>query len=199
MDFIRGTLSQEITPPLPAGRVMLRAPRMSDYAAWASLRGTSRDHLTPFEPEWPPDELSRQAFKERVKRYQREARDDEGHAFLIFETASGTLAGGITLSNIRRGVAQMGTVGYWIGVTAVRKGYATAALRAVIEFSFRELHLHRLEAACMPANVASLRTLERCGFRREGFAPRYLKINGAWQDHVLFALSTEDWIGEPAA
>ncbi|MEZ5850784.1 MAG: GNAT family protein [Hyphomicrobiaceae bacterium] len=199
MAFIRATLTPEITPTLPAGAVMLRAPRMSDYAAWAAMRGHSRDHLTPFEPEWQLDELSRAAFKERVRRYQREARNDDGHAFLIFEKASGDLAGGISLSNIRRGVAQMGTVGYWIGVTATRKGYATAALRAVTEYALRELHLHRIEAACMPTNAASLRTLERCGFRREGIAPRYLKINGAWQDHVLFALSVEDWIGETAA
>lgn len=199
MAFIRATLSQEITPPLPAGPVMLRAPRMSDFTAWASLRAASRDHLTPFEPEWQPDELSRHAFKERVKRYRREARNDEGHAFLVFETASGVLVGGITLGNIRRGVAQMGVVGYWIGATAKRRGYATAALRAVTDYAFRDLRLHRVEAACMPSNAASLRTLERCGFGREGIAARYLKINGVWQDHVLFALSVDDWIGEPAA
>ena len=94
---------------------------------------------------------------------------------------------------MRRGVAQTAAVGYWIGRAFARQGFGSAALRAVTLFAFEELRLHRLEAACMPSNAASLHTLERGGFAREGIARRYLKINGVWEDHVLFGLPREDW------
>jgi len=194
MAFLRPSLSTDPAPTLRAEQVMLRPPKLSDYEAWAHLRSISRAHLSPFEPLWAIDELSRTAYRERVRRYQRDARDDLGYAFLIFAAAGGELLGGITLSNVRRGVAQAATVGYWIGQPHVRRGYASRALRAVCTFAFEELRLHRLEAACMPSNMASLRTLERGGFRREGVASRYLKIAGRWEDHVLFAITLEDWL-----
>src|SRR5205814_508898 len=95
--------------------------------------------------------------------------------------------GGLTLANIRRGCAQAGSLGYWMGASYARQGYMTAAVKAVIPFAFGTLKLHRLEAACIPANVASVRLLEKTGFKREGFARQYLCINGIWQDHLLFA------------
>jgi [ribosomal protein S5]-alanine N-acetyltransferase len=97
------------------------------------------------------------------------------------------LVGGITLANIRRGVAQAGSIGYWVGEPHARHGIMTAALRALIPFSFVTLRLHRLEAACIPTNVASIALLEKSGFQREGYARQYLCINGMWQDHLLYA------------
>lgn len=181
-------------PALKGEGVFLRPPRTTDFADWSGLRDISRDHLQPYEPYWAIDELDSAAFRDRLRRYQREAKADQGYAFFIFEGASDRqFVGGITLSNLRRGVSQSAAVGYWIGLPHVRKGYARAALSRVATFAFEELRLHRLEAACMPSNAASLRTLESVRFRREGIARGYLKINNRWEDHVLFGLTREDW------
>ena len=99
---------------------------------------------------------------------------------------------GLTLANIRRGVAQAGSIGYWVGAPFARKGYMTAAMRALVPFCFTTLRLHRLEAACIPSNTASVRLLEKTGFQREGYARRYLCINGEWQDHLLYARLKDD-------
>ena len=172
--------------------VWLRAPMLGDYSDWAELRAMSRDHLTPWEPQWQRDELSRGSYRRRVRHYQREARDDLGYAYLIFSEADDRLVGGLTLSNVRRGVTQTGVLGYWIGKPHVGRGYMTEAVRAAIGFAFDTLHLHRVEAATMPSNTASIRVLERNGFRREGFARQLLKINGVWEDHLLHALLSSD-------
>ena len=165
---------------------------MGDYSAWAELRALSRQHLTVWEPLWTRDELSRSAFRRRLRQYQREMREDQGYAFLIFREGDATLVGGLTISNVRRGVAQSASVGYWMGLPHVRCGYMTDALRAVVPFAFGTLGLHRLEAACLPHNAPSARVLEKAGFRREGTARRYLKINDIWQDHDLYALLHDD-------
>lgn len=195
MAFIRPSLLYEATPVLRTERIVLRQPLPSDYAAWAALRDESRDHLTPFEPQWSLDELSRHAFRERVRRYQREARVDQSYAFLVFgDDRARQLVGGISLLNVRRGVSQSASVGYWIGHRYARNGFAKAALGSVTRYAFERLRLHRLEAACMPSNQPSLRTLEGGGFLREGIARSYLKINGRWEDHVLFGLTGDDWL-----
>jgi ribosomal-protein-alanine N-acetyltransferase len=188
--------SRSILPDVDAevrGRqVYLRQPAMGDYSAWAELRALSRQHLTVWEPLWTRDELSRSAFRRRLRQYQREMREDQGYAFLIFREGDATLVGGLTISNVRRGVAQSASVGYWMGLPHIRCGYMTDALRAVLPFAFGTLGLHRLEAACLPHNAPSARVLEKAGFRREGTARRYLKINDIWQDHDLYALLHDD-------
>ena len=188
--------SRSILPDVDAevrGReVYLRQPVMGDYVAWAELRALSRQHLTGWEPLWTRDELARSAFRRRLRQYQREMREDQGYAFLVFREADAALIGGLTISNIRRGVAQSASVGYWMGLPHVRRGHMTDAVRAVVPFAFATLGLHRLEAACLPHNAASARVLEKSGFRREGTARRYLKINDVWQDHDLYALLHDD-------
>jgi [ribosomal protein S5]-alanine N-acetyltransferase len=188
--------SRSILPDADAevrGReVYLRQPVMGDYVAWAELRALSRQHLTVWEPLWTRDELARSAFRRRLRQYQREMREDQGYAFLIFREADAALVGGLTISNIRRGVAQSASVGYWMGLPHVGRGHMTDAVRAVVPFAFSTLGLHRLEAACLPHNAASARVLEKSGFRREGTARRYLKINDVWQDHDLYALLHDD-------
>jgi ribosomal-protein-alanine N-acetyltransferase len=192
MAFIRPSLVLEPTPVLRRAVVLMRPPQMSDYPAWAALREESRAHLTPFEPLWSADELSRNAYRERLRRYQRDMKDDLGYALFILREADRTLLGGITLSNVRRGVTQAASIGYWIGVPHTRQGHAGMALAAVVRFAFDELRLHRLEAACMPSNTSSLRVLEKAGFQREGLARRYLRINGVWEDHIVHSLLAED-------
>jgi ribosomal-protein-alanine N-acetyltransferase len=192
MALLRAASPSDLGPVLETDRVLLRTPQMSDYPAWAELRAASRDFLAPREPLWASDELSRSSFRRRVRHYLRDLREDVGYALFIFSASSGALVGGLTLCNVRRGVTQSCTLGYWIGAKYARQGYMTAAVRAVIPFVFDSLELHRLEAACLPTNLASIRLLERTGFKREGLARRYLRINGVWQDHLLYALLDTD-------
>ena len=169
-------------------QVYLRPPRAIDYAAWSDLRRRSRAFLQPWEPTWPTDDLSRAAFRRRLMAYQRDMDLGVGYAFFVFRREDKAIVGGITLSNVRRGVAQMGTVGYWAGEPFVRRGYTLDAVRALTGFCFGRLGLHRLEAACLPENEPSRRLLLRAGFEIEGRATAYLKINGDWRDHLLFGL-----------
>jgi [ribosomal protein S5]-alanine N-acetyltransferase len=166
---------------------------MSDFPQWADLRDSSRAFLTPWEPIWPSDDLTRPGFRRRLRRYSEDISADRAYPFLVFRTDDNMLVGGVTLANVRRGIVQTGTIGYWIGQPFAGHGYMTSALRVLLPFVFSELSLHRIEAACIPTNTASVRVLEKCGFVREGLARKYLCINGVWQDHVLFGLLNEDF------
>ena len=168
--------------------VSLRPPRASDYAEWRELRAVSRAFLQPWEPTWPADDLGRAAYRRRLTAYARDREAGAAYPFFVFREQDDALTGGITLSNVRRGVAQMGSVGYWCGRPHARHGHTLAAVRALSDFAFRNLGLHRLEAACIPENVPSRKLLIKAGFDEEGFAKAYLKINGDWRDHVLFGL-----------
>ena len=192
MAFFRTVNFSEVLPAVTGAGVTLRAPQSSDFAEWVALREASRQFLVPWEPVWPPDDLTRGAFRRRLKRYAEDQRGDLAYAFLIFRSEDNAMVGGLTLANIRRGVAQAGSIGYWIGAPFARKGYMTAAVRALIPYGFGTLRLHRLEAACIPGNSASVRLLEKTGFKREGYARSYLCINGTWQDHVLYARLKDD-------
>ena len=174
--------------------MFIRPPERGDYEAWATLRAQSRDFLSPWEPTWPPDALSRGSFRARIARYAEDWRGDQGYNFFIFQPDE-TLVGGVGLSNMRRGVAETASLGYWVGAPHARCGYMTAALPLVLDFSFDRLRLHRVEAACLPTNVPSRALLLRTGFAEEGYARRYLLIDGKWQDHLLFAILREDWRG----
>jgi [ribosomal protein S5]-alanine N-acetyltransferase len=173
-------------------RVSLRAPAQGDYKAWAMLREESREFLAPWEPRWSEDDLTRGSFRIRIRRYQEEAQSGTGYPFFLFRNSDSKLLGGITLGNIRRGVAQCGQIGYWCGAPFAGQGYMTEALGLIIPFAFDQLRLHRLEAACIPNNKRSIRLLEKAGFQREGLLRSYLKINGLWQDHFLYSLIEND-------
>lgn len=184
-------------PTLRGDGVVLRLPAMADYRPWRDLRNGSRSFLQPWEPSWTSDELSRHAYRLRLRRYHREARDRSGYAFFIFDEA-GALNGGISLGRIQRGVAQCGTVGYWMGQPHAGHGVMFKALRLLKIFAFRVEGLHRLEAACLPRNARSIRLLEKSGFRHEGLLRQYLRIADVWEDHRLYALlASDDSAGEP--
>jgi ribosomal-protein-alanine N-acetyltransferase len=178
---------------LVTGRgVHLRYAEMRDYPAWAHLRAASREFLEPWEPTWPADDLDRTAFRRRLRRHREEISGDEAYPFLIFESRSDQLVGGLTLGQVRRGVAQTATLGYWMGEAHAGRGHMTQAVRAVLDHAFGTLALRRIEAACLPNNSRSIRLLERVGFRREGIARAYLQINGRWQDHAFYAILDSD-------
>jgi ribosomal-protein-alanine N-acetyltransferase len=187
MALFRTISSLEPLPPVDGEGVVLRTPQMADFPAWVTLRETSRKFLTPWEPTWPTDDLTRPAFRQRLKRYAEDLRTDQAYPFFLFRKEDNALVGGLALANIRRGVAQAGSLGYWVGAPHARRGYMTAAVRALMPVAFDLLRLHRVEAACIPTNLASTRLLEKTGFRREGYARQYLCINGYWQDHLLYA------------
>jgi len=180
------------SPTLVRGEgIYLRPPDMHDFEAWAELRTQSRAFLTPWEPTWPSDDLTRGAFRRRVRRNQQEINNDEAYPFLLFRDDD-VLAGGLTLGQVKRGVVQTATLGYWIGEAHARQGLMSAAVRAVTGYAFATLRLHRIEASCLPHNEASMKLLERNGFTREGYARAYLRIDGLWQDHLLYGLLETD-------
>ncbi|RYF89765.1 MAG: N-acetyltransferase [Caulobacteraceae bacterium] len=177
---------------LDGGTVRLRPPKASDYSEWAAVRAASRDFLQPWEPTWARDDLTRPAFRRRLDAWRRDLEQGLTYPFLVFSNETGALTGGITLSNVRRGVAQVGTVGYWSGVHTARRGHTLTAVKTVSRFAFRTLGLSRLEAACLPSNGGSAALLLKAGFVEEGFARAYLKINGEWRDHRLFGLISRE-------
>jgi ribosomal-protein-alanine N-acetyltransferase len=192
MAFFRSIQVSETLPAVQGEGVFLRAAQMSDFPQWMALRERSRDFLTPWEPSWPEDDLTRASFRRRLKRYSEDMRGDLAYPFLLFRHSDNALLGGLTLTNIRRGVAQSGSLGYWIGAPYAHQGYMTRGVLALVPFAFEGLRLHRVEAACIPTNQPSIRLLERTGFRREGYAREYLCINGLWQDHLLYARLQSD-------
>jgi ribosomal-protein-alanine N-acetyltransferase len=182
---------------LASGRVQLRPARLSDWKPWAELRAASKAFLTPYESTWPRDMLTRPAFARRVRRQAEDWDAGIAYHFLILREADDVLLGGINLTDVRRGNVQSGSLGYWIGAPFARQGYMTEAMRAMLRFAFRDLDLHRIEAATLPDNVPSRRLLEKFGFAQEGYAREYLRVNGMWRDHLTFALLREDWERSP--
>ncbi|MDZ4840823.1 MAG: GNAT family protein [Hyphomicrobium aestuarii] len=191
MVFLLGTIVTE-DYAVRAASVALRPLAIADYPAWARLRGSSRDALVPFEPKWGEHELSRAAFRLRVKTHQRDAAEDLGYAFGIFLSPDHELTGGISLSGVRRGVTQSAELGYWMGTKFTGAGLMTEAVGAIVRYAFGQLKLHRIEAATLPHNAASIRVLENNGFQREGLARSYLEIDGVWRDHIRFGLIESD-------
>ncbi|MFG1432444.1 GNAT family protein [Xanthobacter sp. V2C-8] len=182
----------DVLPAIEGERVYLRAPQMRDFQPWRDVRAASRSFLSPWEPVWPADDLTRGAFRRRLARYNRDMLSDEAYPLLIFRRADDQLLGGVTLSNVRRGVCQAASLGYWMGAAYAGQGYMKSAVMALLPVAHEVLRLHRVEAACMPANQPSIHLLESCGFMREGYSRQYLCINGVWEDHLMFARLRQD-------
>ncbi len=192
MALFRFSTEPPTRPLIRTQNLILRAPQATDYAAWAVLRMESREFLTPWEPTWNEDDLTRTSFRLRVKRAAREIAADEAYSLFVLDARSEMLLGGLTLGLVRRGVAQACTLGYWMGQRHAGKGHMSEAVRGALRFAFSELALHRVEAACLPNNAPSRRLLDRVGFQHEGMARSYLRINGAWADHLLYASLASD-------
>ncbi|KPP87473.1 MAG: ribosomal-protein-alanine N-acetyltransferase [Rhodobacteraceae bacterium HLUCCO07] len=180
-------------------RLTLRAPTHSDFNAWTGLRRMSEAFLTPWEPAWAHDHLSRRAFTNRVYWAQRSIGAGTALPLFMLRRADNALVGAITLDNIRRGPAQAGTLGYWVGENFARQGYMREAIEAVVHHAYHRMDLSRIEAACLPENTASRAVLEKSGFKYEGVAQSYLQINGRWRTHVLYAALRSDRRGRTEA
>jgi len=177
-------------------RLILRLPQHADFRAWSTLRYESQDFLTPWEPTWAPDHLSRKSFANRVYWSQRSANEGTALPLFLVRRSDQQLMGAITLDPIRRGPAQTATMGYWIGQQFAREGYMSEAILALIHYAFVSLDLSRIESACLPDNVPSRGALEKCGFKYEGVAQAYLQINGRWRTHVLYSCLRADRRGK---
>lgn len=173
-------------------RMTLRPPVHSDFRPWSQLRARSRDYLTPWEPSWAADHLTRKAFTNRVYWAQRSVSGGTALPLFLIRRQDEQLIGAITLDNIRRGPAQAGTLGYWTGEPFARQGYMGEAILALVHHAFTRLDLSRIEAACLPENTASRGLLEKSGFKYEGVAQSYLQIDGRWRTHVLYAALRSD-------
>ncbi|MBF9051379.1 GNAT family N-acetyltransferase [Roseobacter sp. HKCCD9010] len=180
-------LARKRRPKIETERMTLRLPQHSDFRAWTWLRQGSAQFLQPWEPSWANDHLTRKSFTNRVYWAQRAIGQGSAMPLFMVRRSDDTLLGAITLDNIRRGPAQAGTLGYWIGQAHARQGYMQEAILAVVHYAFRSLDLSRVEAACLPENIASRGVLEKSGFKYEGVAQSYLQINGRWRNHVLYA------------
>lgn len=193
-DWLTGS---NVTPELVDANLVLRAARPGDFEEWHAARKKSHAFLKPFEPRWSEADLKKSVFNQKLRRAKSAAFSGSEYAFLIFDTSGGNthLVGGVTLSNIRRRSAQMGSLGYWMSVDHAGKGIMARAVGIILPFSFNTLRLHRVQAACLPINLPSRKVLEKNGFVEEGYAENYLQINGQWQDHALYALSIERYEG----
>ena len=168
-------------------RMFLRLPTHSDFRHWTALRRDSAAFLKPWEPTWASDHLSRKSFANRIYWAQRSVGNGTALPLFLIRREDNALLGALTLDNIRRGPAQAGTAGYWVGESFARQGFMREALEAVVHYAFTALDISRVESACLPENTASRGVLEKCGYKYEGVAQSYLQINGRWRTHVLYA------------
>ena len=180
-------------------RLSLRLPEHRDFREWAKLRHQSRAFLSPWEPIWAADHLSRASFTNRVYWSQRAVKNGNAVPLFVFHKEAGQLVGAITLDNIRRGPSQVGTIGYWVGQQYARQGFMSEAIIAMVAHAFGALDLSRVESACLPDNVASRGVLEKAGFKYEGVAQSYIQINGRWRNQVLDAALRGDRRGRSTA
>lgn len=172
---------------LETERMTLRPPVHQDFRPWSALRSASREFLSPWEPEWADDHLSRKAFANRVYWANKSVSAGTAMPLFLIRREDQMLLGAITLDNIRRGPALAGTLGYWTGEAFTRHGYMREAIETVVHYAFSHLELSRIEAACLPENTPSRALLERSSFKYEGVAQSYLQIGGRWRTHVLYA------------
>ncbi len=180
-------------------RLSLRLPEHRDFREWAKLRHESKAFLSPWEPIWAADHLSRASFTNRVYWSQRAVKNGNAVPLFVFHKEAGQLVGAITLDNIRRGPSQVGTIGYWVGQQYARQGFMSEAIIAMVAHAFGALDLSRVESACLPDNLASRGLLEKAGFKYEGVAQSYIQINGRWRNHVLYAALRGDRRGRSSA
>ena len=174
------------------GSVLLRHPRWADFDDWAALREENKNFLMPWEPQWNAKHLSRLSYRSRLSRFKKMVSNGDAYPFHIFRASDERIIGACNITHVERGVAQSAKLGYWVGEHYGRQGFARASVAAACKFCFETLGLHRVEAAVQPDNLASIKVLENVGFTREGVARDYLKINGKWQDHEIYAKLSGD-------
>ncbi|MFT9847071.1 GNAT family N-acetyltransferase [Aneurinibacillus sp. REN35] len=173
--------------------IYLRLIEEADTEAILDLCLRNRSFLQPFEPIRPDTYFTIAGQRILIEEAVARQKAGIGYSFGIYLASEDTLIGRLSISNIVRGAWENGTVGYFIDQACNGRGYMTEALRCAIRFAFEEAKLHRLQAAVMPHNQASIRVIEKNGFLYEGLAKYYLRIHGVWEDHLIYALTQENW------
>jgi ribosomal-protein-alanine N-acetyltransferase len=176
-------------------QVAIRAFRLADVDELVDLRRRTRAFNAPYEPRRSEAFFTRAGQRAEVQRDLDEWAADRMYAFAIVERATERIRGRIGLANIVRGAWDNATLGYFVDVEVNGRGYATEAVSLALRFAFGPARLHRVQAAVMPHNLRSARVLRKNGFRLEGHAPRYLRLDGAWRDHDLYAITIEEVVG----
>ncbi len=177
-------------------RLVLRPPRTADVPTMRMALRKNAAHLKPWSATPAPgeDPASLTSVSRAVLRQRREWKLGQTYVLLVLSRKDeGVVIGRIALGGVLRGAFQNAYLGYWIDADHQGRGLMTEAVQAATSFAFGTARLHRIQAAVMPRNGASQRVLEKAGYRREGLAHRYLCIDGTWADHVLFAITAEEW------
>lgn len=172
--------------------IYLRHFVRNDIEALLAFRLRNREFSQPFEPIREEYYFTLEGHQIEIENGILGVKRDQSYIFGIFLKETEELIGRIALTGVARGPFQNAYIGYNIDEKHNGKGYATAAVSLCVAFAFEQIGLHRVEAGVMPRNLPSIRVLEKVGFRHEGSAKRYLKINGVWEDHELFAITVED-------
>jgi ribosomal-protein-alanine N-acetyltransferase len=182
---------------LSGPRVELRPLKAGDWAAWQRVRVESREWLEPWEPlgePGTPDPVAdAEAFRARCGAWERQRHFDAAYGFGIFLRKRGDFLGEVSLGSVQRGPFQSANVGYWIDEQHAGKGYMPESVAVILKYAFEQLGLHRVEAAIVPRNARSRRVTEKLGMRDEGTSLRFLQIRGVWEDHVRYAITSEEW------
>lgn len=180
---------------LYGSRIMMRPLAVNDFAAWSEVRHRNGSWLTVWEPgrlaNQPDPSTDKSAFASRCLQRDRDRAAGSAYQFGLF--VDGRVAGEVNLNNVIRGAMQSCTVGYWVDQQHAGNGYTVEGVVLVMQFAFEQLGLHRVEICIVPRNHRSRRIMEKLGIREEGVAQRYLEINGTWEDHVRFAMTSEEW------
>jgi [ribosomal protein S5]-alanine N-acetyltransferase len=177
---------------LAGERIALRAFAPGDVSELTALRVRNREFLGPWEPRRSEGFFTEAGQRAEIERDRHEWAADRTYAFAIVERDGGAMRGRIALANVVRGAWENATLGYFVDQAVGSRGYATEAVSLALDFAFGPCRLHRVQAAVMPKNARSRRVLEKNGFRHEGFSPRYLRLDGDWRDHDLFAITVEE-------
>ncbi|ASN52529.1 GNAT family N-acetyltransferase [Sinomonas sp. R1AF57] len=181
---------------LRSGDLALRPLRQADRSEWMALRGRNKEWLAPWEASNPQPEGGLPTFREMVRSLTHQAREGSALPFVITldepRARRAPIVGQLTVSSIVWGSALTATLGYWVDKGHAGRGIAPTSVALATDHCFSELGLHRMEINIRPENAASLRVVEKLGFRYEGLRPRFLHINGAWADHESFALTVEE-------
>ncbi|MFI5084487.1 MAG: GNAT family N-acetyltransferase [Actinomycetales bacterium] len=179
-----------------SGDIVLRPIRYRDKRDWIDVRGRNFEWLSPWEATSPVPGSRLPTFGGMVRSLNEQARAGNALPWIIALRVPGSsetrLVGQLTVSSIVWGSAMMATLGYWIDRDHAGRGIVPTAVAMATDHCFRELGLHRMEINIRPENAASLRVVEKLGFRHEGLRPRYLHINGQWADHESFALTSDE-------
>ena len=168
-------------------KVILRKPKKENWREWAELRQKSKDFLQPWEPKWPSNFLTRESFNIFINTIEMLLKKKTSYNFFIFHKKKNNLMGGINLKNLKSEGYKSITIGYWMGEEYAGKGYMRDTLTIISDYCFIDLELNRIEAACLPKNLSSKNVLLNVGFKVEGYAEKYLNINGKLEDHLLLA------------